>query len=77
KTDISTIMYLHFNYILIISLTLCAISTKTCYYLQNTYQKHLSMSQVAVIFSFENIYATNFVKLINNEKIYLSKIIGG
>lgn len=35
------------------------------------------MSQVAVIFSFEPIFATIFGKLINNEKIYLSTIIGG
>lgn len=76
-TDISSFIYLHFNYILIIALTFCAISTITCYYLQNTYQKHLSMSQVAVIFSFEPIFATIFGKLINNEKIYLSTIIGG
>ncbi|MDE4953410.1 EamA/RhaT family transporter, partial [Francisella tularensis subsp. holarctica] len=36
-TDISSFMYLHFNYILIIELTFCAISTITCYYLQNSY----------------------------------------
>ncbi|MDE4992663.1 EamA family transporter, partial [Francisella tularensis] len=40
-------------------------------------QKHLIMSQVAVIFSFEPIFATIFGKLINNDKIYLSTIIGG
>lgn len=35
------------------------------------------MSQVAVIFSFEPVFATIFEKLINDEKIYLSTIIGG
>ncbi|MDE5014465.1 EamA/RhaT family transporter, partial [Francisella tularensis subsp. holarctica] len=34
--DISSFMYLHFNYILIIALTFCEISTINCYYLQNT-----------------------------------------
>ncbi|WP_150464075.1 DMT family transporter [Francisella sp. XLW-1] len=76
-TDVSSFMYLHFNYILVIAIVFCSISTITCYYLQNTYQKHLSMSQVAVIFSFEPIFATIFGKLINDEKIYLSTIIGG
>ncbi|MGQ4002542.1 DMT family transporter [Francisellaceae bacterium CB299] len=73
----STTMYFNFNYILIISIGFCAISTIVCYYLQNTYQKHLSMAHVAVIFSFEPIFATIFGKLINDEKIYLSTIIGG
>ncbi len=35
------------------------------------------MSQVAVIFSFEPIFATVFGKLINDERIYISTIIGG
>ena len=73
----ATTMYFSFNYILIISIGFCAISTIVCYYLQNTYQKHLSMAHVAVIFSFEPIFATVFGKLINDEKIYLSTIIGG
>ncbi|WP_150468135.1 DMT family transporter [Francisella sp. SYW-9] len=70
-------MYLQFNYILVISLIFCSITTIVCYYLQNTYQKYLSMAEVAVIFSFEPIFATFFGRVINDEKIYLSTIIGG
>lgn len=70
-------MYLHLNYILLISITFCAITTIVCYYLQNTYQKYLSMAEVAVIFSFEPIFATIFGRVINDEKIYLSTIVGG
>ncbi|QIW10763.1 DMT family transporter [Francisella sp. LA112445] len=70
-------MYLQFNYILVISLVFCSITTIVCYYLQNTYQKYLSMAEVAVIFSFEPIFATIFGRVINDEKIYLSTIVGG
>ncbi|ASG67469.1 membrane protein [Francisella halioticida] len=70
-------MYLQLNYILLISLAFCSVTTIICYYLQNTYQKYLSMAEVAVIFSFEPIFATIFGRIINNEKIYLSTIAGG
>ena len=74
--DVTT-MYFNFNYTLIISIGFCSITTIICYYLQNTYQKHLSMSQVAVIFSFEPIFATLFGRIFNGEIIYTSTIIGG
>lgn len=74
--DVST-MYFNFNYILLIAIGFCSITTIVCYYLQNTYQKHLSMSKVAVIFSFEPIFATVFGRVINYEIIYTSTIIGG
>ncbi|API87413.1 DMT family transporter [Francisella uliginis] len=70
-------MHLQLNYILLVSLAFCSITTIVCYYLQNTYQKYLSMAEVAVIFSFEPIFATIFGRIINDEKIYLSTIIGG
>ena len=35
------------------------------------------MAEVAVIFSFEPIFATIFGRVINDEKIFLSTIIGG
>ncbi|APC96318.1 DMT family transporter [Francisella frigiditurris] len=75
-SDISS-MYLDLNYILILAILFCSVSTIVCYYLQNTYQKYLSMSQVAVIFSFEPIFATIFGRIINHEAIYVSTILGG
>lgn len=70
-------MYVTYNYILIFTLLFCSITTIVCYSLQSTYQKYLNMSQVAVIFSFEPIFATIFGRIINNEVIYTSTIIGG
>lgn len=74
--DISVI-HVTFSYTLVIALLFCSISTIVCYSLQSTYQKYLSMSQVAVIFSFEPIFATVFGRVLNNETIYTSTIIGG
>lgn len=82
-TDVSSFMYLHFNYILIIAIVFCSISTITCYYLQNTYQKHLSMSQVLLssllslflqqflgnLSIMKNIFINYYWRLINTSKL--------
>ena len=61
-----------------IAVIFCALfATCITFYLQNAFQKYISVSKAVIIYAFEPVFATIFAYIINKERISVDTIIGG